>query len=149
MNRELDKHQRDDGTGEDRQYQPARDALVPISQLPNVPGKARHSRNSARGFFLGSLEPLYSGGFYYQLGNSIRIVVFHAADGITGNSHNSLRTRWRGQTGIAVSAKWRCGTSLSDGRSSVIIGGTLCRYGTLRYHLLSCPMLTVPRASAV
>ena len=56
MNRELNHHQCDDGSREDRQHQPPRDALVPISQLPNVGGKARRSINVARGLFSKRIE---------------------------------------------------------------------------------------------
>ena len=86
MNRELNHHQRDDGSGEHCQQQPPRDALVPVSQLPNVRGKARRYSNSARGFYLGYVAPRYFSGFCRQPGNSIKIVAFHGGDSTTGNS---------------------------------------------------------------
>jgi hypothetical protein len=105
MNRELNHHQRDDGSREDGQNQPPRDALVLTSQLPNVDGKTQRSRNSARGLFSNSVEPRYFGGSCDLLGNSIKIAAFHGGDSTTGNSHQVARNRARSQTAIASSTK--------------------------------------------
>jgi hypothetical protein len=86
MNRELHHHQRDDGSGEDCQHQPARDALIPALQLPNVRGETGRSRNSVRGFFSRGVESRYFSGFCDQLGNSVKIAAFHSGDSTTGNS---------------------------------------------------------------
>jgi len=93
MNRVLNHHQRYDRSREDRENQPTRDALVPISQLPNVRGKARRCGNSARGYFSSDVESRYFGRSQHQLGNSISIVAFHAADTITGIPCNDGRKR--------------------------------------------------------
>jgi hypothetical protein len=105
MNRELHHPQRDDGSGEYRENQPSRDALVPISQLPDVRGKARLRGDSALGFFSIGVELRYFIGFRHELGNLISIVVFHGADVITGNSRSDVRKSGRGLTGIAASRK--------------------------------------------
>jgi hypothetical protein len=78
MNRELHQHQRDDGSSEEGENQPSRDPLVPISQLPNMRGKPRRSRNSARGSVQRGVPRRYYSGLGQQPGNSIRIVAFHA-----------------------------------------------------------------------
>jgi hypothetical protein len=105
MNCVLNHHQRYHRPCEDRQNQPTRNALVPISQLPNVRGKAPCCRDSARGYFSIDVELRHFRRFYHQLENSIRIVAFHAADIITGIPGDDRRNRWRGQTAIAVSRK--------------------------------------------
>jgi hypothetical protein len=105
MNRELNHHQRDHGSREDRQNQPPRNALVPISQLPNVSGKTQRSRNSARGLFSNGVEPRHFGGACDLLGNSIKIVPSHGGDTTTGNSRQVVRNRARSQTAIASSTK--------------------------------------------
>jgi hypothetical protein len=105
MNRELHQHQRDDGSGEYREYQPSRDALVPISQLPDVRGKTRLRGASARGFFSIGVELRHFIGFRHEPGNLISIVLCHGDDVITGNSRSDARESGRGLTGIADSTK--------------------------------------------
>jgi hypothetical protein len=106
MNCVLHHHQRYHRSYEDRENQPTRDALVSISQLPNVRGKARRCGEWARGCSSSDVEPRYSRRSHHQLENSIRVAAFHAADIITGISGSDYRKRSRGQTGIAASRKW-------------------------------------------
>jgi hypothetical protein len=94
MNCVLNHHQRYDRSREDRQNQPTRDALVPISQLPNVRGKPCRCRNSARSYFLSDVELRYFRRSNYQLGDSISTVAFHGADVITGIPGNDGRKPW-------------------------------------------------------
>jgi hypothetical protein len=105
MNRELNHPERDDSSREDRQNQPPRDALVPISQLPHVRRKVRRVRNSARGFFWNSVGPSYFNGFCQKFGNSIRMATFHGGDSATGSSRQVARNRARSQTAIARPTK--------------------------------------------
>lgn len=103
MNRVLNHHQRYDGTREDRENQPTRDALVSISQLTNMRGKARRLKNSARRLFSIDVEPRYFRGFHHHLGGSITIVAFHVADGSTAKSRGVVRKPGPGLPGITVS----------------------------------------------
>jgi hypothetical protein len=95
MNRELNHHQRDDGSREDRQNQPPRNALVLISRLPNVSGQTRYSRNSARGLFSNGVKPRHFGRACDLLGNSIKIGASHGGDTTTGKSRQFARNRVR------------------------------------------------------
>jgi hypothetical protein len=101
----LNHRERHDGSGENRENQPTRDAPIPIPQLPNVRRKVRRGTGLVRALFPGGVKLSYFSRFWQKLGNSIRILACHGADFSIGNSGSHDRKRRRALTAIVISGR--------------------------------------------